>query len=140
MAWALCWRLVAVAFDTMDPFDAADMADTGVTDSLGVSRREVVLAGHTGDVGRARQGLGDPRADVRVAALGALDRLAALTTEDIEAALADDEPPVRRRAAELGRGCAMPTSRLRSRTSTPSWSRPPAGPQASGRLPPQCRR
>jgi HEAT repeat protein len=86
----------------MDPFDAADVADTGVTDSLGVHRREVVLAGHTGDAARARLGLLDPAADVRVAALGALDRLAALTTEDVEAALADDAAPVRRRAAELG--------------------------------------
>jgi HEAT repeat protein len=85
----------------MDPFDAADVADTGVTDSLGVNRREVVLAGHTGDVARARRGVLDPAADVRVAGLGALDRLAALTTADIEAALEDAAAPVRRRAAEL---------------------------------------
>lgn len=60
----------------------------------------MVLAGHRGDEATARSGLahGDPR--VRAVALGALARLGVLSAADLEAALADPDPSVRRRAAE----------------------------------------
>lgn len=64
-------------------------------------RRLVVVAGHTGDEPTARTGLTDTDPAVRVAALGALDRLDALTDDDVESALGDPDPAVRRRAAEL---------------------------------------
>jgi HEAT repeat protein len=62
----------------------------------------VVRSGHVGDVATARAGLTHHDADVRIAALGAVNRLAALTEPDLAAALADPAPGVRRRAAELG--------------------------------------
>jgi HEAT repeat protein len=61
-------------------------------------RRRVALAGHKGDAEFARRGLADSDAAVRVAALGALARLGALRTADVEDALGDDAPAVRRRA------------------------------------------
>lgn len=64
-------------------------------------RRAVTIAGHTGDVDVARAGLESADPSVRAAALGALERLSRLTTEDLRSALADPEVPVRRRAAEL---------------------------------------
>ncbi len=64
-------------------------------------RRDVARAGHLGDVDGARAGLSDPAAAVRSTALGALDRLGALTGDELDAALSDSEPAVRRRAAEL---------------------------------------
>jgi HEAT repeat protein len=76
-------------------------ADGGVTDTLGAARRKVVLSGHEGDGATARAGLSHDAADVRVAALGALARLSALSADDVAAALADPSPSVRRRAAEL---------------------------------------
>jgi HEAT repeat protein len=63
-------------------------------------RREVTLAGHRGDQGAARRGLADGDPGVRAAALGALARLGALTTDDLVVALADESPAVRRRAVE----------------------------------------
>jgi HEAT repeat protein len=69
----------------------------GVTDR----RRQVVLAGHAGDVERARGGLGDVEPSVRVSALGALERLGALHEDDLRAAFGDPAPGVRRRACEL---------------------------------------
>ncbi len=59
------------------------------------------MAGHRGDVGRARPGLHDPDPGVQVAALGALARLGDLTAADVEAALAAGDPSVRRRAVEV---------------------------------------
>ncbi len=67
-------------------------------------RRDVAVAGHLGDVGTARAGLGDPAGTVRATALGALARIGALGDEDLVAGLADDDPAVRRRAAELAAG------------------------------------
>jgi HEAT repeat protein len=64
-------------------------------------RREVTLAGHRGDEGVARPGLADGDPGVRAAALGALARLGALTTDDVVLALADESPPVRRRAVDV---------------------------------------
>lgn len=63
-------------------------------------RRAVAIAGHTGDVVVARAGLASDDALVRVAALGALERLGALTDDEVRAALADSDAAVRRRACE----------------------------------------
>jgi HEAT repeat protein len=64
-------------------------------------RVAVLLAGVNGDAATARSGLGDEAASVRSAALSALLRLDALTTNDVEVALADPSPVVRRRVCEL---------------------------------------
>lgn len=63
-------------------------------------RRAVAIAGHTGDVAGARAGLASDDALVRVAALGALERLDALTDDEVRAALTDADAAVRRRACE----------------------------------------
>jgi len=52
----------------------------------------------------ARGYLGDPSPRVRGTALGALSRLGKLTAEDTQAALADADPILRRRACELAAG------------------------------------
>lgn len=65
------------------------------------SRREVALAGHLGDETTARAGLTSASERVRATALGALERLGALTDRDLSAGLADPSPIVRRRAAEV---------------------------------------
>jgi HEAT repeat protein len=64
-------------------------------------RRAVVIAGHTGDVLVARRAADDPDPAMRVAALGALDRLGALDELTLTDALGDTDVTVRRRAAEL---------------------------------------
>ncbi len=65
------------------------------------ARREVVVAGHSGDLATVHRGLGDTDPGVRAAALGALERLGELDDATLTAALADPDPGVRRRAAEL---------------------------------------
>jgi HEAT repeat protein len=67
----------------------------------GPSRREVVIAGHASDPATATAGLTSPDAAVRLAALGALDRLGRLTAPDLATATSDPAASVRRRAAEL---------------------------------------
>ena len=67
----------------------------------GPSRREVVIAGHASDPATAAAGLASTDAAVRLAALGALDRLRRLTASDLTAATNDPAASVRRRAAEL---------------------------------------
>lgn len=64
-------------------------------------RRAVAIAGHSGDVEVARSGLDHADAAVRATALGALERLGALTDDLLLDSLADDHSAVRRRAAEL---------------------------------------
>ncbi len=64
-------------------------------------RREVTVAGHTGEVDTARAGLTDESASVRSAALGALERLGILDDDAIADALTDASVLVRRRAAEV---------------------------------------
>ena len=64
-------------------------------------RRVVALAGHMGDPDTAREGLIDPEPSVRGTALGALHRLGALRTHELQASFHDTSPPVRRRAAEV---------------------------------------
>jgi HEAT repeat protein len=63
--------------------------------------RELAVAGHTGDVATARLGLADPDPGVRRLALGALDRIGALTDGELTAATEDADADVRRRAVEL---------------------------------------
>lgn len=65
-------------------------------------RRAAALAGHTGDAGAARAMLEDPDPRVRATALGALGRLGAVGAADVEAALLDPSPAVRRRACQVG--------------------------------------
>lgn len=59
------------------------------------------MAGHLDDALTARSARIDPSPPVRVAALGALDRLGLLATADLGDALEDRSPLVRRRACEL---------------------------------------
>jgi HEAT repeat protein len=66
-----------------------------------IDRRAVAVAGHTGDVATARQGLDHDDGGVRMTALGALERLGALDDATLAASLADADPAVRRRAAEI---------------------------------------
>jgi HEAT repeat protein len=63
-------------------------------------RRDVVIAGHAGDVATATSALADAEPATRAAALGALARAGALTAGVLATALADPAPTVRRRAAE----------------------------------------
>ena len=76
---------------------ATEPVDPGVIER----RRDVARAGHVGDVERARSGLSDPSPSVRSTAIGAMERLEALSDDALATALADPEPVVRRRAAEL---------------------------------------
>ena len=59
------------------------------------------MAGHQGDTALARAGLRSADPGVRAAALGALERLGAAGDVDVAAALEDEDPVVRRRAATL---------------------------------------
>ncbi len=61
-------------------------------------RRVVAAAGHAGDAAVARAGLADDDAAVRATAVGALARLGDLADDELDAALADPAPAVRRRA------------------------------------------
>ena len=67
----------------------------------GPDRRSVTIAGHTGDVVGARAGLADADATVRGAAIGAMERLGALTDDELRTALGDPDVTVRRRACEI---------------------------------------
>jgi len=68
--------------------------------SVADRRRQAILAGHGANPDTAREFLSDPEPSVRVAALGALDRLGVLTSTDLAAALVDQSPAVRRRGLE----------------------------------------
>jgi HEAT repeat protein len=70
----------------------------------GPSARDVAVAGHQGDVALATAGLASDDPGVRVAALGALERLGTLDDGALRSALADVAAPVRRRAAEVAAG------------------------------------
>ena len=65
-----------------------------------MERREAALAGHRGDEQTARRALTDDDPAVRATAIGALERMGALTDADLRSALTDASPQVRRRAAE----------------------------------------
>lgn len=64
-------------------------------------RRAVAIAGHTGDTAVAAAGLTSVDPVVRATALGALERLGALTDDELVTALGDADVRVRRRAAEV---------------------------------------
>jgi HEAT repeat protein len=101
------------------------VSDDGATAGTSASqaRQTVVIAGHTGDVAAARAGLAHPDPSVRASALGALERLGALTHRDIVAHLTEDletSPDVRRRAAEAG--AAMTDLALLPALSDHDWS------------------
>lgn len=72
------------------------------------SVRLTALAGHLGDEALARTALGSPHGPVRAIALGALSRMGLLRSDDLEAALADPDAAVRRRACELAPGVPVP--------------------------------
>lgn len=74
-----------------------------VADGLG-ERGRAAVAGHVGDEAAARALLGAGRASVRATALGALERMGRLDDATLIAALADDDPVVRRRAVALAVG------------------------------------
>jgi HEAT repeat protein len=80
----------------------------GRPDDRSARRRAAALAGHTGDAATARALLADEDADVRATALGALERCGALQPAEARAATADDNPIVRRRAAEVLAAAADP--------------------------------
>jgi HEAT repeat protein len=72
-----------------------------VTEPPAARRRAAALAGHRHDRTAAEAAWHDDEPIVRATALGALERLGALTAATLEAGLADESPVVRRRAAEL---------------------------------------
>jgi HEAT repeat protein len=76
---------------------ATEQEDPNVTER----RRSVARAGHVGDAALARAGLFDPAPVVRSTALGALERLGSLGDDELSNGLRDDDPTVRRPAAEL---------------------------------------
>ena len=84
------------------------MSDSGRLAARIARRRDIALAGHQGDDATARAGLSDGDPAVRATALGALARLGSLTSEDLDAAVADDDPIVRGRAAEVMPGAVAP--------------------------------
>ncbi len=63
--------------------------------------REIAVAGHTGDIDAARGALTDADPVARELALGATMRLGVLTDADLRAAMLDEAPAVRRRAAMI---------------------------------------
>jgi HEAT repeat protein len=74
-------------------------------------RRQVIVAGHTGRVDRARRGLADRHPQVQAAAVGALARAGALTVADIGDALAGRSVLLRRSAAHHALDVRGPGSR-----------------------------
>jgi HEAT repeat protein len=86
------------------------MSDSGRLPAHIARRQAVALAGHQGDEAAARAGLGDDDPTVRATALGALARLGVLTDDDLNAALADNDPIVRRRVAEVAPAAVLPGS------------------------------
>ncbi|MEO6570108.1 MAG: HEAT repeat domain-containing protein [Ilumatobacteraceae bacterium] len=63
--------------------------------------RTVIMAGHRGDGDTARAHVAHHDPTVRAAALGALERIGALTDDELLGAMHDVDPEVRRRVAEL---------------------------------------
>jgi HEAT repeat protein len=78
-----------------------DAETTPITPSAADHRFEAAAAGLRGDAPQARALLADPDAKVRAAAIGALVRLGAATIDEIERAICDPDPIVRRRICEL---------------------------------------
>ena len=72
-----------------------------------LSRRDAVIAGHTSDEATARAALKNDDPSVRASALGALDRMGALTDSELHDSLGDPSPKVRMRAGALTVGRTM---------------------------------
>ena len=68
------------------------------------SRRDVVVAGHVGDMATARSAKSHADPATRASAYGALARMGALDNEDLTGALSDPSPKVRMRAITLAVG------------------------------------
>lgn len=85
------------------------------SDPDGRVRREVVVAGHSGDAEAARSHLHHVDPEVRAAALGALARIGRLDHDDLAAGLQDPAPGVRRRAARIAAGQRRLTGALLER-------------------------
>ncbi len=66
-----------------------------------LSLRNIAEAGYTADIPLIERALDDPDPLLRAAALGSIHRLGKLNSSRFLAALADTDPQVRRRAAEL---------------------------------------
>jgi HEAT repeat protein len=75
-------------------------------DDVAARRRAAAVAGHHGDEPGARALLADPAPAVRATALGALARLGLAGPADVEGALCDPDPGVRRRACEVAAALA----------------------------------
>jgi HEAT repeat protein len=71
-------------------------------------RQAAAVAGYQRDEATARTALGDSAADVRATALGALQRMGRLAVADVESALKDPSPAVRRRACEISATVEVP--------------------------------
>jgi len=74
-------------------------------------RRGVVAAGHRGDRRTVDEARDDPDPAVRVARLGAMQRLSTLSVDELALAFVDPEPAVRRRASVLAARVRGPGSR-----------------------------
>lgn len=70
-------------------------------DAERLRRRDVTVAGHTGDVDFVLPALDDPVSEVRVAAVGAAERCGVLTAELLNRALEDEDQRVRLRAIDV---------------------------------------
>ena len=75
--------------------------DPPPTPEVAKRRRDAALAGHTGDVDRARSLRLDLAPVVRATALGALARSGGLTHDELAGGLTDTDAAVRRRALEI---------------------------------------
>jgi HEAT repeat protein len=78
--------------------------DVGAARGATLRRRRLAVAAHTGAAVDARRALLDPAPRVQVAALGALERLGLLTTDDVVGALGSAHDTVRRRAIDAALG------------------------------------
>jgi len=95
----------------LDPVSDDPVTELGARRRAATRRRQVIAAGHSGRVGLARTGLGDPDPEVQAAAVGALARLSSLTVADITWALRTGATPVRRRATDAALSVRGPGSR-----------------------------
>lgn len=83
-----------------------DLPDPSSAALAATARRRAgaALAGHRGDEESARTFQHDPDPAVRATALAALSRLGSLTPDDVQSALHDADPDLRRRACEMSIG------------------------------------
>jgi HEAT repeat protein len=81
--------------------DADTTAGTPSPADAAARRLAAASAGVSGDAEFARASLADSEAKVRAAAIGALVRLGVATKEEVERAITDPDPIVRRRVCEL---------------------------------------